>query len=139
MELENVLGSTVRNSCHNAGAAFRRKAAEADATGSVEVMVRQSRSRIRAVARMKRRFTFWGLVLSGTMFIVLASAWLILNHHRREYYFSAVEGPSTGTVPYFAIIYAQSFLVWPMFCLFGLAMIKLLFEVVHLAVSRFSE
>ena len=88
---------------------------------------------------MKRRFTFWGLVLSGTMFIVLVSVWFVLNYFRREYYLSEVEGPTAGTGPYFTIIHAQSLLVWPIICLFCLATVTLLFEVVRLVVSKFSK
>ena len=89
--------------------------------------------------QMKRRFTFSGLIVSSTSFIVLTLVWFVLNHFRREYYNSAVEGPSAGTGPYFTIVHTQSLLVWPIICLFGLAVIILLFEVIHLVLSKFSK
>jgi len=70
---------------------------------------------------------------------MLALAWFVLNHFRREYYNSAVEGPSAGTGPYFPIVHTQSLLVWPMICLFVFAVIMLLFEVAHLVLSKFSK
>jgi hypothetical protein len=88
---------------------------------------------------LKRRFTFSGLIVSSTSFIVLTLVWFVLNHFRHEYYNSAVEAPSAETGPYFAIVRTQSLLVWPMICLFGLAMIMLLFEVIHLVLSKTSK
>jgi len=88
---------------------------------------------------MRRRFTTWGLVVSGTIFVVLALVWLVLNHFRREYYNSAVEGPSAGTGPYFPIVHAQAVLVWPIVGFLGLTALMLLFEVVHYAVSKLSK
>jgi len=88
---------------------------------------------------MKRRFTFWGLIVSSTSSAVLTLVWFVLNHFRREYYNSAVEGPYAGTGPYFTIVHTQSLLVWPMMCLFGLAVIMFLLEAGHLILSKFSK
>lgn len=88
---------------------------------------------------MKRRFTFSALIISGTSFIVLTLVWFALNHFRSEYYNSAVEGPSAGTGPYFTIVHTQNLLVWPILCLFGLAVVLLLFEVFHVVLSKFSK
>jgi len=70
------------------------------------------------------------------MFIVLALTWFVLNHFRREYYNLGIE---SGTGPYFAIIRAQGVLVWPIVCLFCLATVMLLFEIVHIVVSKSSK
>jgi len=88
---------------------------------------------------MRRRFSLVGLIASGACFVVSAGAWYVLNEYRREYYISAVEGPSGATSPYWTIIRAQHFLVWPIFCLFGFATLMFLFEFAHFIAPKISK
>ncbi len=85
---------------------------------------------------MRRRFSFVALVISGTCFIVTAGSWWALNHFRREFYNSSIEGPSPATSPYWAIIRAQDLLIWPIFLSLGVVVLMFLVKSGHYVMSR---